>query len=118
MVGDNGVGKTTLFKKCVDDDSKTPEQITTVDFRNKQLNMHDKEINLSIWDTAGQEKFRSVIATYFKSCQGVFFVFDLGNRASWSSIQTVWFEMASTYSPTASFLLIGNKTDITPEISR
>jgi GTPase SAR1 family protein len=102
----------------VDDNSKTPEQLTTVDFQSKRLNLHDKHINLSIWDTAGQERFRSVIANYFKSCHGVFFVFDLGKKDSWNNVQAIWYEMAATYSPEASFLLIGNKTDITPEISQ
>ena len=56
------------------------QPMTTIDFRYKLIHLHERQVKLCIWDTAGQEKFRSIVATYFKSCQGVVLVFDLLNR--------------------------------------
>lgn len=51
--------------------------ITTIDFKMKQINIHNKTIKLFIWDTAGSEKYRSIVSTYFKGCEGVLLMFDL-----------------------------------------
>jgi Ras-related protein Rab-1A len=86
--------------------------MTTIDFRYKTIRLHDKQVRLCIWDTAGQEKFRSIVATYFKSCQGVVLVFDLSNRESWDNIRQVWYELAFKRAPNANYLLLGNKKDL------
>lgn len=67
---------------------------------------------LCIWDTAGQEKFRSIVATYFKSCDGVVLVFDCNNKDSWESIKNVWYDMAAKRVPDARFMLLGAKKDL------
>lgn len=61
--------------------------VTAVDFRYKEIKVRDKSVRLCIWDTAGQEKYRSIVATYFKSCDGVLLVFDLANKKSWEGIK-------------------------------
>ena len=51
--------------------------MTTVDFKMKNINYKGKPVKLYIWDTAGQEKFRSIVSTYFKGCNGIILVFDV-----------------------------------------
>jgi small GTP-binding protein len=111
-VGDSGVGKTSLFWRYLHKETFCEEPMTTIDFRYKTISLHDKEVRLCIWDTAGQEKFRSIVATYFKSCQGVVLVFDLTSPASWENIKEVWYEMAFRRAPKAKYLLLGNKKDL------
>lgn len=43
----------------------------------KNITIKEKPVKLYIWDTAGSEKYRSIVSTYFKGCQGVIIVFDL-----------------------------------------
>ena len=51
--------------------------MTTIDFRQKSIVVNNKPVKLSVWDTAGSEKYRSVISMYFKGCHGIILVFDL-----------------------------------------
>jgi small GTP-binding protein len=91
LVGDCHVGKTSIFWRYIQNESVAEHPLTTIDFRYKSIQLHDKEVKLCIWDTAGQEKFRSIVATYFKSCQGVVLVFDMSEPESWENIKHVWY---------------------------
>ena len=83
-------------------------------FKIKDIIVDNKDIKLYIWDTAGQEKFRSIVSTYFKGCDGVMLVFDLSNLNSFTSATTKWFQLAKSKSPEAQLLLVGNKSDMDP----
>lgn len=48
-----------------------------MEFSSKTINVRDQEIKLQLWDTAGQEKFRSVTKSYYKGAIGVFIVYDV-----------------------------------------
>ena len=110
-MGDAGVGKTSIFWRYIKDEAPLDHLITTIDFRYKNIQVQEREVKLCIWDTAGQEKFRSIVATYFKSCDGVVLVLDLGSAKSWESVKTVWYEMAVKRAPNACFMLLGAKKD-------
>jgi small GTP-binding protein len=94
------------------------ERISTVDFKKRLVNLHDKEVALSIWDTVGQEKFRSIVATYLKSCHGILLVFDLGNELSWRNVQSTWSNLITSHAQGVPSLLIGNKNDVPSSINR
>lgn len=79
LVGDSNVGKTALFWRFVENDYSELKttQVTTVDFRIKDVTLKNQITKLYIWDTAGQERYRSIVSTYFKGCHGVLLVFDV-----------------------------------------
>ncbi len=52
-------------------------QVTTVDFKIKSITLKGKAAKLYIWDTAGQEKYRAIVSTYFKGCHGILLIFDV-----------------------------------------
>ncbi len=56
---------------------KIPQHTVGVEFSSRSLTMKDKEIKLQLWDTAGQEKFRSVTKSYYKGAVGVLLVYDI-----------------------------------------
>lgn len=79
IIGDSGVGKTALFWKYIEGEFLAPGETSvtvTVDFKMKIVKYKGESIRLNIWDTAGQEKYRSIVSTYFKSCNGMLLVFD------------------------------------------
>lgn len=80
LVGDSNVGKTALFWRFVEGNFSEGKNtlVTTVDFKMKNISVNNTNAKLYIWDTAGQEKYRSIVSTYFKGCHGIFLVFDLG----------------------------------------
>lgn len=79
LVGDSNVGKTALFWRFVEGEfnSEKSTQVTTVDFKIKNITLKGKPAKLYIWDTAGQEKYRSIVSTYFKGCHGTLLIFDV-----------------------------------------
>ncbi len=116
LVGDAAAGKTSIFWRYIKNEEPVDHLVTTIDFRYKNIEIQDKKVKLCIWDTAGQEKFRCIVATYFKSCDGVILVFDLSNPKSWESIKTVWHDMAMKRVPNACFMLFGTKKDLGVEV--
>lgn len=93
IVGDVHVGKTTLFCKYVEGEDLIGKEpiVTVIDFKRKQIKIDDKDIQLYIWDTAGQEKFRSIVSTYFKGCDGIMLVFDLSDASSFANATSKWY---------------------------
>jgi small GTP-binding protein len=114
MVGESGVGKTTLFWKYLEGEflQQKPETVTIIDFKIREVQIEGKPIKLYIWDTAGQERYRSMVASYFHGCQGVMLVFDLSKRDSFLSATDKWFPLARARCPQALTLLVGNKCDL------
>lgn len=78
-MGDVNVGKTALFWRFTEGDflANKDTLVTAIDFKMKGITIDNKPVKLYIWDTAGSEKYRSIVSTYFKGCQGVVIVFDL-----------------------------------------
>ena len=116
IVGDPCVGKTALFWKYVEGDflADKATTITTIDFKIKEIAIEGKNVKLYIWDTAGQQKYRAIVSTYFKGCDGVMLVFDLSSFTSFTNVTTKWYEIAKSKSPDAQLILVGNKTDLDP----
>ena len=117
IVGDPYVGKTALFWKYIEGDGfkDNTTTITTIDFKIQEVIIEGKTVKLYIWDTAGQEKYRAIVSTYFKGCDGVMLVFDLSSFASFTNVTTKWYEISKCKSPNAQLLLVGNKTDLDPD---
>ena len=80
MVGPSSVGKSSIIERYVTGtfDTKTNSTIG-YDFRLKELTINSKTIKLQIYDTAGQERYRSIAASYLKNAHAVFLVFDIHN---------------------------------------
>ena len=114
MVGDPCVGKTALFWKYIEGDflNEKATTVTTIDFKIQDITIDQQPIKLYIWDTAGQEKYRAIVSTYFKGCDGVMLIFDLSNFSSFTNVTTKWYEIAKSKSPEAQIILVGNKTDL------
>jgi Ras-related protein Rab-18 len=113
IVGDAGVGKSSLLLRYCDDKftDKTSSTIG-VDFKAKMLQIHGKTIKLSIWDTAGQEKFRTLTSSYYRNAHGVMLMYDATNRDSFNHM-SYWLQQVSDQSTYQSIvkMVIGNKLD-------
>ena len=116
FLGDSGVGKTSIIQRFINNKFAEDKVVATitVSFENKKLKIDPyTELNLQIWDTAGQERFRSLTSSYIRGSNGIFIVFDLGNRESFENINT-WIEEIKTAGideKNCVIMLIGNKLD-------
>lgn len=113
MVGDTSVGKSNLLSRYIlNEFCENSKSTIGVDFVTKDLLINDKLIKAQIWDTAGQEKFRSLIKNYYTNANGFILVYDVTNKKSFENLQ-YWLEVVkSTGSPDAKVLFVGNKIDL------
>ena len=113
ILGDSGVGKTCLLMRFTED-KFTPSHITTIgiDFKTKTLNLNGKSVKLQIWDTAGQEKFRTITQTYYKGAMGIILAFDCSDEKSFGNIKSWMKQIEAHASPGVFQILIGNKSDL------
>ena len=112
MVGDCGVGKTSLLLRFNDGSFQTNQRSTIgVDYKAKDIFVDGKTIRLQIWDTAGQERFRSMTSTFYSRAQGIIIVFDVTAGESFSNL-TNWLKDVENEAPeNCKISLCANKVD-------
>lgn len=86
IIGDYRVGKTSLLCKYTGREYRAPNSTISVDFRAKILQRNGRRIKLQIWDIAGQERYRTAVASYYRGALGVVLVYDVTNRESFHNI--------------------------------
>lgn len=113
IVGDSGVGKSSLLNRF-SDDVYTDSYISTigVDFKIRTIDTNGKICKLQIWDTAGQERFRTITSSYYRGAHGILLVFDITNPESFTNIQQWLSEVNNYASETVNLILIGTKADL------
>ena len=113
FLGDISVGKTNLMTRFTQDTFSINSKATIgCDVATKPVRLGPYLFRLQIWDTSGQERYKSFTAAYFKDANGIIFVYDITNRSSFTNIES-WYKMAldGTNWPVVAKMLIGNKSD-------
>jgi Ras-related protein Rab-2A len=113
VIGDTGVGKSCLLLQFTDKRFQPVHELTIgVEFGARMVNIDSKPIKLQIWDTAGQESFRSITRAYYRGAAGALLVYDVTRRETFEHLAK-WLEEARQYaSPTMTIMLVGNKSDL------
>ncbi|XP_026887373.1 ras-related protein Rab-18-B isoform X2 [Electrophorus electricus] len=113
IIGESGVGKSSLLLRFTDD-TFDPELAATigVDFKVKTVAVDGNRAKLAIWDTAGQERFRTLTPSYYRGAQGVILVYDVTKRDSFTKLGN-WLNELETYCTRNDLvkMLVGNKID-------
>ena len=117
LLGDAGVGKTSISGRYIDSTFKDNYQATLqVEKRMKIINEDDKtSVRLNIWDTAGQEKFRSITRQFYRGCHGAFIVFDLTKKSSFNELKNWMDELKTHGNDDTVIIILANKSDLTTE---
>jgi len=113
IIGDTGVGKSCLLLQFTDKRFQPIHDLTIgVEFGARMINIENKPIKLQIWDTAGQESFRSITRSYYRGAAGALLVYDITRRETFSHL-TRWLQEARQNShQNMVIMLIGNKSDL------
>ena len=113
IIGDAAVGKSNLLLRYVHGQFKPEYQLTIgVEFGAKNLTISSKIFRIQIWDTAGQENFRSITRAYYKNSVCALVVYDISSKDSFNNV-TSWIEDCKNQSPKTIFMvLVGNKCDL------
>lgn len=115
LIGDAGVGKSSVLLRFTDDSFDEHLQSTIgVDFKVKMLNVQGKVIKATVWDTAGQERFRTLTSSYYRGAQGIILTYDVTRRETFDHLSQ-WLDEVSAYTSGGGKdvvkLLVGNKVD-------
>ena len=113
IIGDSAVGKSNILLRYTKGEFNEEFQSTLgVEFAAKNLEINNLIYRIQIWDTAGQENFRSITRAYYKNSACAFIVYDITNRKSFSNIK-LWLDDIQKQCPQTTFLvLVGNKIDL------
>ena len=118
LLGDSSVGKTTIFQRFIDNHLEKNSSATVgVEFKLKNYNYHNKNYSIQVFDTAGQERFRSITQAYYKMGQGFFIIFDISNE---DSLKSVPYWIDSIYDKVIennNIIILGNKSDLQVQIA-
>jgi small GTP-binding protein len=122
VIGDSTVGKTSILQRYVDQKFQLSHLATVgIDYFTKDERINNKIIRVKIWDTAGQERYKSLTNAFFRNAQGIILVYDVTNPDTFDNLK-YWIESIGTNlgetSSSIKRIIIGNKTDLTREISR
>lgn len=111
FIGDSSVGKTSIINQYIYG-SVTPDHQPTIgiDFFAKSLKIQDQSVRLQIWDTAGQEKFHSMIPMYIRTSTVAVLVYDITSKSSFESLDK-WLQTVFEYANPIIFI-VGNKVDL------
>jgi len=113
VIGNSGVGKSCLSLRATKNIFKE-DFISTIGFEffNYNVKIDNKRIKLQIWDTCGQEIYRSLISGFYRSTELAIIVYSVTDRKSFNDIE-IWLKQLKTYgSPDCKIFLIGNKIDL------
>jgi len=114
LVGDADVGKTCLLMSFMSEGFDPHQESTIgVDLKAKVMTIRGQRIKLTIWDTAGQDKFRRLTGSYYRGAQGIILVYDVTKEETFDSIKG-WLEEANTFTTKDNIVkvLVGNKIDL------
>ena len=114
-LGETEVGKTSIVLRYSDDKFHDNKIATIgIDFKIKIIKKGDKKIKVSIYDTAGQERFKNIVKHYYKGANGVLLIYDITKRDTFEKLE-FWLEDLKENSDNLNNLfiyLIGNKNDL------
>eukprot|EP00244_Chara_vulgaris_P009746 TRINITY_DN4253_c0_g1_i5.p1 TRINITY_DN4253_c0_g1~~TRINITY_DN4253_c0_g1_i5.p1 ORF type:complete len:213 (-),score=28.78 TRINITY_DN4253_c0_g1_i5:89-727(-) len=113
IIGDTGVGKSCLLLQFTDKRFQPVHDLTIgVEFGARMITIDNKAIKLQIWDTAGQESFRSITRAYYRGAAGALLVYDISRRETFNHLAS-WLEDARQHANSnMTIMLIGNKCDL------
>ena len=121
LVGQRGIGKTSLVKRYIDDSfTKTYQMTLGQELYSKEIKFHDIRCVLNIHDLAGQERFSKFRQIYLRRADLGFLVFDITSQVSLKDLETNWLseieqtilEQFTSKSQTFPVILVGNKIDL------
>ena len=116
LIGDSNVGKSCLLMRLLEGRFKNQHEPTLgVEFGSKLISLDNKAIKLQIWDTAGQESFKSITRAYYKGSIAAIMVFDITSERSFLNVANWLYELKNHSHQKIHLVLVGNKKDLSAD---
>ena len=116
LIGEQAVGKSSLMNRYVDNVFEINIMGTAgLDLKKKIVEINNEKIKIYIFDTAGQERFRTIAKNQYKKADAIIIIYDVTDRKSFESVNDWIVSIKSDVDPVTERLLIGNKIDLVNE---
>ncbi|KAL6650878.1 hypothetical protein ACP70R_009803 [Stipagrostis hirtigluma subsp. patula] len=113
VIGDTGVGKSCLLLQFTDKRFQPVHDLTIgVEFGARVITVDNKPIKLQVWDTAGQEAFRSITRSYYRGAAGALLVYDITRRETFNHLASWLEDLRQHANANMTVILVGNKCDL------
>ena len=113
VIGDSGVGKSCFTNKGTKNIFEEDYNATIgFEFYNFNIKLSDKIIKLQIWDTCGQELYRSLITNFYRNASLAIIVYEVTSLDSFQNVEMWLRELRTHSSPDIKMILVGNKIDL------
>ena len=113
LVGDMSVGKTNIIAKYLKNQFNEDYKTTIgVEFHSKITKVEGHVVKAQIWDTCGQERFKSITDSYYKGAKGAFVVYDITRKNTFESVDSWISALRSAADKNLNIIIIGNKSDL------
>lgn len=113
MLGDSGVGKSSLIIRWTQDTFSTDLVGTVgVNFKTKRVSVDGGDCQVQVWDTAGQEQFHKITTSYYKGVNGILLVYDVSDQRSLDNVSYWIKNIKSHATDSVQVALVGNKIDL------
>ena len=113
LLGDSSVGKTCFLMRYSDNTFQEIHMSTIgLDYKLKNVQLDDgKIVKIQIWDTAGQDRFRSITKNYYKGAHGIILIYDITSRKTFENVKNWVSQIKEEVSDKVIIILVGNKID-------
>ena len=116
IIGSTGVGKSCLMQRVMNDDFKQEHNVTIgVEFGSFGVRVDGKLLKMQIWDTAGQESYKSVTRVFYRGAHFVFLTYDITRQETFNDLADWCNEVKNHASEEVRLYLVGNKSELTEE---
>ena len=113
FLGDQSVGKSCILNRFLNDTFIEDYQATIgLDFQSKNVQIDNQDVHLLLYDTAGQEKFRSLIPMYTRDANIILLVYDISNRDSFTNLSQWLKDLTNVNMEEVILCIVGNKIDL------
>jgi len=117
ILGDSYVGKSSLINRLINNKFVELSSTLSIEYHTYIISINDYKIRMQLWDTAGQEKYNSIISNYYKGTDVAIFVYSIDKQETFENIQ-MWFKHLKENNEDSLNILIGNKLDMEKEGAR
>ena len=113
IIGDPSVGKSCILNQFLNETFTEDYDITVgVEFGAKTIEIGKTKLKLQIWDTAGQDSFKSITRAYYRGAAAALICYDITSRESFDNLQNWLDECRENGNPEMTLVLVGNKIDL------
>ena len=111
LLGDSNVGKSSLINKLINKKFLNVQSTLSIEYHTYIISINEYVLRMQLWDTAGQEKFNSIIDNYYKGADIGIFLYSIDKEESFEHVKD-WYNNLQSNNTYSKNILLGNKTDL------